>query len=101
MAPDRGHPRLPRILVADAGRNPNAVPNALPAGVLLRDTDLPTLIDRASMRDRDGRGKAATDRGRGRGWMGEPLAERKSLAPPTPLAEVVGLVLGSPEFQRR
>jgi hypothetical protein len=33
--------------------------------------------------------------------MGERVAERKSFAPPTPLEEVVGLILGSPEFQRR
>jgi glycerol-3-phosphate responsive antiterminator len=51
MAPDRGHPRLPRVLVADAGRHSNVVPAALPAGVLLRDTDLGTLVDRATLHD--------------------------------------------------
>jgi len=57
--------------------------------------------DRASRGGRDSRGKTAAGLGRGRGWMGERVAERKSFAPPTPLEEVVGLILGSPEFQRR
>ncbi len=56
--------------------------------------------DRRSMRRRTG-----DDAGRGFGWSGRRDPDRptaaRTFAPPTPLEEVVGVILGSPEFQRR
>jgi glycerol-3-phosphate responsive antiterminator len=40
-------PRLPRLLVADAGLMGLTMPPGVDAGVLLRDIDLPALVDRA------------------------------------------------------
>jgi len=46
MATDPPVVRLPRVLVADDGREPIGPPPGLDAGILLRNTDLGALIDR-------------------------------------------------------
>jgi hypothetical protein len=97
LGPMLGSPELARRLAeAKAGASSDAFDAVL-------DEDA---ADRRSMEEGAG-GRARRDDGfdRGRGWLRERVGDRapraQALAPPTPLAEVAGLILGSPEFQRR
>lgn len=70
MAPDRGRPRLPRLLVADSGHHPAVESATLGAGTLLRDTDLGTLIECST----SGSGVLAVDLDSVRGLNGDDTA---------------------------
>jgi glycerol-3-phosphate responsive antiterminator len=53
MSPEavRAVPRLPAVLVADDGAKPIRLPHGVDAGILLRDIDLPNVVERAANRD--------------------------------------------------
>ena len=97
LGPMLGSPELAQKLAeAKAGASSEAFDAML-------DEDAP---HRRSM-DAGGGKRGRRDDGfdRGYGWLRERGGDRgpraEALAPPTPLAEVAGLILGSPEFQRR
>ena len=54
---DRPRPVLPRVLIADAGGAPIRLPPPLRAGILLRDIDLASVVERAA----NGEGVMAID----------------------------------------
>jgi glycerol-3-phosphate responsive antiterminator len=54
---DRPRPVLPRVLIADGGGAPIRLPPLLRAGILLRDIDLTTVVERAA----NGEGVQAVD----------------------------------------
>lgn len=76
-------------------------------GPVVRDPELARKVDEAAPAERDGDYFDATETRAERlffgGEAGGPRARRagRDLPPPTPLEQVVGVILGSPEFQRR
>jgi hypothetical protein len=60
-----------------------------------------TMMDDVAIR-KGPRAARVAKAGKGRKKMGgDPIRPPRDLHPPTPLEQVVGVILGSPEFQRR